>query len=134
MLNFNNMSMIYGLVFINVLIHQHLNMSLLEKLRMEVIGMHNWFSYIQRNKNNFDYLGFIRPKGRPRGYDSPLSHNDSRLVTIQFEWDGALKPVSTSFIGTTPEFELKIYFSLFLWRRWRQINWVRTLQCKFSLP
>ena len=26
-----------------------------------------------------------------------------------FEWDGALKPVSTSFIGTTPEFELGIY-------------------------
>ena len=74
------------------------------------IGMHNWIQlYSEEQKNNFDYLGFIRPKGRPRGYDSPLSHNDSRLVTIQFEWDGALKPVSTSFIGTTPEFELGIY-------------------------
>jgi poly(U)-specific endoribonuclease len=74
------------------------------------IGMHNWIQlYSEEQKNRFDYLGFIKPKGMPRGYDSPMSHNDSRLVTVQFEWDGAIKPVSTSFIGTTPEFELGLY-------------------------
>jgi len=31
------------------------------------------------------------------------------VVTIQFEWEGAPKPISTSFIGTSPQFELALY-------------------------
>ena len=79
------------------------------------LGMHNWIQlYNEELKKRLNYLGFIKPKGMPRGYDSPLTHSDSRLITIQFEWNGALKPISTSFIGTTPEFELGIYSLIYL--------------------
>lgn len=35
-------------------------------------------------------------------------------MTIQFAWNGNLKPVSTSFIGTSPAFELALYSLVFL--------------------
>ncbi len=35
-------------------------------------------------------------------------------LRAQFEWDGDLKPVSTSFIGVSPEFEMAIYTLAYL--------------------
>jgi poly(U)-specific endoribonuclease len=35
-------------------------------------------------------------------------------LTIQFEWDGVLKNVGTSFIGVSPEFEMALYTMCFL--------------------
>jgi len=32
-----------------------------------------------------------------------------QLVTIQFIWNGAKKPCSSSFVGVSPEFELALY-------------------------
>lgn len=80
----------------------------------EIVGFHNWIQIYmeeratQRNKcNSFDYKGFIRPKRRALPSTQPQSHE--QLVTIQFEWRGAYKSVSSSMIGTSPEFELALY-------------------------
>lgn len=34
---------------------------------------------------------------------------ETQLLTIQFEWHGILKSVSTSLIGVSPEFEIALY-------------------------
>lgn len=35
--------------------------------------------------------------------------SESQLLTIQFEWNGVLKSVSSTLIGVSPEFELALY-------------------------
>lgn len=35
--------------------------------------------------------------------------SESQLLTIQFEWYGVLKSVSSTLIGVSPEFELALY-------------------------
>ncbi|XP_002964623.2 poly(U)-specific endoribonuclease-B [Selaginella moellendorffii] len=72
----------------------------------EVSGLHNWIQfYIEEAKGSLDYQGYILP--RRRGGDEPDSH--TQLVTVQFTWNGARKPASSSFIGVSPEFELALY-------------------------
>lgn len=71
----------------------------------EVVGMHNWIQiYLEERKGALNYRGFIRPK---RGGTRPS--NLEQLVSFQFEWRGGVKPVSSSFIGTSPEFEIALY-------------------------
>jgi len=41
-----------------------------------------------------------------------------RLITLQFTWSkGSGKPIGSSFIGTSPEFELAMYTTMFLMKR-----------------
>jgi len=41
-----------------------------------------------------------------------------RLITLQFTWNkGSGKPLGSSFIGTSPEFELALYTTMFLMNR-----------------
>jgi hypothetical protein len=81
-----------------------------ERKHGEVIGMHNWLQiYQEEQKGNFDYLGYIKPKGRYSGNGAPLGYNDASLITFQFTWMNQLKPVSTSFFGVSPEFEFALY-------------------------
>jgi len=41
-----------------------------------------------------------------------------RLITLQFTWSkGSGKPIGSSFIGTSPEFELALYTTMFLMDR-----------------
>jgi len=41
-----------------------------------------------------------------------------RLITLQFTWSkGSGKPIGSSFIGTSPEFELALYTTMFLMNR-----------------
>lgn len=35
--------------------------------------------------------------------------SETQLLTIQFEWNGVLKSVSSTLVGVSPEFELAIY-------------------------
>lgn len=71
----------------------------------EVSGFHNWIQfYLEEAKGNVDYQGYIFP--RRRG-DSPDS--ETQLLTIQFEWHGVLKSVSSTLIGVSPEFEVALY-------------------------
>ncbi|XP_062510215.1 uridylate-specific endoribonuclease B-like [Corticium candelabrum] len=75
--------------------------------RNEVIGFHNWIQYYQQEKcGAVDYKGYILNK-EPEG-------PDTRLLTIQFSWKRETKPEGSTFIGTSPEFEMAIYTVLFL--------------------
>lgn len=71
----------------------------------EVSGFHNWIQfYLEEAKGNVDYQGYIFPRRRGESPDS-----ETQLLTIQFEWHGVLKSVSSSLIGVSPEFELALY-------------------------
>mmetsp|Transcript_22199 Transcript_22199/g.37160 ORF Transcript_22199/g.37160 Transcript_22199/m.37160 type:complete len:409 (-) Transcript_22199:1567-2793(-) len=75
----------------------------------QIVGFHNWIRIYLEEKNNrtFDYRGYIKP--RRRGCHNSQPHSQEQLVTIQFEWQGAMKNVSSSLIGTSPEFEVALY-------------------------
>ncbi|KAG8382459.1 hypothetical protein BUALT_Bualt05G0079400 [Buddleja alternifolia] len=71
----------------------------------QVSGFHNWIQfYLEEAKGRVDYQGYIFPRRHGQMPDS-----ESQLLTIQFEWNGVLKSVSSSFIGVSPEFEIAIY-------------------------
>ena len=72
----------------------------------EITGFHNWIRiYLEEKLHNFNYLGFIKPKKR----NIELPDEGSQLISIQFEWNSARKLVSSSMIGTSPEFEIALY-------------------------
>ncbi|CAN0908333.1 Poly(U)-specific endoribonuclease-A, partial [Linum grandiflorum] len=71
----------------------------------EVSGFHNWLQfYLEEAKGNVNYQGYIFPRRRGQIPDS-----ESQLLTIQFEWNGVLKSVSSTMIGVSPEFEMALY-------------------------
>ncbi|KAJ0048720.1 hypothetical protein Pint_15726 [Pistacia integerrima] len=71
----------------------------------EVSGFHNWLQfYLEEAKGNVDYQGYIFPRRRGQIPDS-----ETQLLTIQFEWNGVLKSVSSTLIGVSPEFEIALY-------------------------
>ncbi|GMH28820.1 hypothetical protein Nepgr_030663 [Nepenthes gracilis] len=71
----------------------------------EVSGFHNWLQfYLEEAKGRVDYQGYILPRRHGQFPDS-----ETQLLTIQFEWNGVLKSVSSSFIGVSPEFEVALY-------------------------
>ncbi|KAL8159025.1 hypothetical protein V2J09_000562 [Rumex salicifolius] len=72
----------------------------------QVSGFHNWIQfYLEEAKGRVNYQGYILP--RRRGKQHPDS--ETQLLTIQFEWNGVLKSVSSSFVGVSPEFEVALY-------------------------
>jgi poly(U)-specific endoribonuclease len=76
------------------------------------MGMHNWIQLWNEEKNQrLDYKGYIKPKKQNAWHDDPNLH---QLIPVQFSWNSNLKPASTSFFGTSPEFELAIYTLCFL--------------------
>lgn len=71
----------------------------------EVSGFHNWLQfYLEEAKGRVDYQGYIFPRRRGQVPDS-----ETQLLTIQFEWNGVLKSVSSTLIGVSPEFEIALY-------------------------
>lgn len=72
----------------------------------EVSGFHNWIKfYVEEAAGRVDYQGYILP--RRRNHSEPDTH--SQCLSIQFTWNGVLKPVSSTFVGVSPEFELALY-------------------------
>ncbi|XP_023752831.1 uncharacterized protein LOC111901181 [Lactuca sativa] len=70
-----------------------------------VSGFHNWLQfYMEEAKGRVNYQGYIFPRRRGETPDS-----ESQLLTIQFEWNGVLKSVSSTMIGVSPEFEIALY-------------------------
>ncbi|XP_027336313.1 poly(U)-specific endoribonuclease-B-like isoform X2 [Abrus precatorius] len=71
----------------------------------EVSGFHNWLQfYLEEEKGRVDYQGYIFPRQRGQTPDS-----ETQLLTIQFEWNGVLKSVSSTLVGVSPEFEIALY-------------------------
>ncbi|KAG8065543.1 hypothetical protein GUJ93_ZPchr0004g39859 [Zizania palustris] len=71
----------------------------------EVSGFHNWIQfYLEEANGNVDYQGYIFPRRR-----GELPDSETQLLTVQFEWHGVLKSVSSTLIGVSPEFELALY-------------------------
>lgn len=44
----------------------------------------------------------------------PPGGNDAHIITIQFTWNEGVKPAGSSFIGTSPEFEIGLYTIAYL--------------------
>lgn len=75
------------------------------KQTSEVSGFHNWLQfYLEEEKGRIDYQGYIYPRRRGEIPDS-----ETQLLTIQFEWNGVLKSVSSTLVGVSPEFEIALY-------------------------
>ncbi|KAJ4846820.1 hypothetical protein Tsubulata_004612 [Turnera subulata] len=71
----------------------------------KVSGFHNWLQfYLEEAKGRVDYQGYIFPRRRGEIPDS-----ETQLLTIQFEWNGVLKSVSSTLVGVSPEFEVALY-------------------------
>jgi poly(U)-specific endoribonuclease len=72
--------------------------------KSKVIGLHNWIQlYMQEKAGNLDYRGAMRAAGP-----------QARVLTYNLKWNGTEKPVGSSLIGVSPEFELAMYTMVFL--------------------
>ncbi|XP_042376979.1 poly(U)-specific endoribonuclease-like isoform X1 [Zingiber officinale] len=75
------------------------------KEEKEVSGFHNWTQfYLEEAKGTVNYHGYILPRRRGECPDS-----ETQVLSIQFEWNGILKSVSTVLVGVSPEFEIALY-------------------------
>ncbi|KAK6146405.1 hypothetical protein DH2020_020274 [Rehmannia glutinosa] len=84
---------------------EHVFVGEIKRGEQEVSGFHNWIQfYLEETKGRVDYQGYIFPRRRGQIPDS-----ETQLLTIQFEWNGVLKSVSSTLIGVSPEFEIAIY-------------------------
>ncbi|XP_048123723.1 poly(U)-specific endoribonuclease-C-like isoform X1 [Alosa alosa] len=75
----------------------------------EIMGLHNWVQfYLQEKHGHVDYKGY-KARGNK---DTP--DEDDHVLNLQFSWKGLVKPVGSSFIGVSPEFEVALYTLVFL--------------------
>ncbi|KAL6478988.1 hypothetical protein MHYP_G00124210 [Metynnis hypsauchen] len=78
------------------------------KFGNEIMGLHNWVQfYLQEKQHLLDYKGY-----KARHNDMP--DEDDHVLNVQFSWHGLVKPVGSTFIGVSPEFEMAIFTILFL--------------------
>lgn len=81
---------------------------LAEVKNREVSGFHNWIYFNdQELKNNVNYLGYMKILNFA---------NKGAIIKNHFTFRGYDKPVSSLFIGTSPEFEMALYSTCFLIR------------------
>ena len=81
----------------------------------EIVGFHNWIRlYLEERKGALNYLGYIKPKRRALDPSIHGPANEQLITMIQFEWKVARKPVSSSLVGTSPEFEIALYTMCFM--------------------
>ncbi|KAJ0407300.1 hypothetical protein ATCC90586_002228 [Pythium insidiosum] len=82
----------------------------------KICGCHNWIQiYNEERHGRLNYLGYIKPKQvlpACSAYMAP--HNKEQVIQIQFMWEKEVKPVSTSLVGVSPEFEMALYTLCFL--------------------
>lgn len=63
-------------------------------------GFHNWIRfYTEEMAGNMDYDGYYLHE----------NYNEGSMLKLKFTWNKHLKPISSFFIRTTPEFEMAIY-------------------------
>ncbi|XP_010713749.1 poly(U)-specific endoribonuclease-like isoform X1 [Meleagris gallopavo] len=79
------------------------------RLGKQILGLHNWVQfYLQEKHKQIDYKGYITQKNKTRPY------RDDQVLSIQFSWKGSVKPIGSTFIGVSPEFEFALYTVIFL--------------------
>ncbi|XP_008109644.1 poly(U)-specific endoribonuclease-A isoform X2 [Anolis carolinensis] len=75
----------------------------------EILGLHNWVQfYLQEKLKHIDYKGYVARQNKSR------PDEDDQVLSLQFSWKGLVKPVGSSFIGVSPEFEFALYTIIFL--------------------
>nr|XP_057932187.1 uridylate-specific endoribonuclease C [Doryrhamphus excisus] len=94
----------------------------------EIMGFHNWIQfYLQEKSRELDYKGY-------KARDHDLPDQDDHVLNLQFSWHSVLKPVGSSFIGTSPEFEMAIFTVLFLMNTERSTTVLVNIdQCQMEL-
>ncbi|XP_061773470.1 uridylate-specific endoribonuclease C-like [Nerophis ophidion] len=94
----------------------------------EITGFHNWIQfYLQEKGMQLDYKGY-----KARQQDLP--DHDDHVLNLQFSWHSVLKPVGSSFIGTSPEFEMAIFTVIFLMSTERSTTVLVNIdQCQMEL-
>ncbi|XP_026885666.2 poly(U)-specific endoribonuclease-C [Electrophorus electricus] len=76
------------------------------KFGNEIMGLHNWVQfYLQEKQNLLDYKGY-KSRNMPSA--------DDHMLNVQFSWHGLVKPVGSTFVGVSPEFEMAVFTILFL--------------------
>ncbi|XP_050449513.1 endoribonuclease CG2145-like [Cataglyphis hispanica] len=67
----------------------------------EILGLHNWIYFnAEEIKNRVDYLGYIKK--------TDLGNRGS-IIKMHVKFNSHDKPVTTMFIGTSPELEMSLY-------------------------
>ncbi|NWH60675.1 ENDUA protein, partial [Geococcyx californianus] len=75
----------------------------------QILGLHNWVQfYLQEKRKQIDYKGYVTQKKK----NTP--DKDDQVLSIQFSWKGSVKPIGSTFIGVSPEFEFALYTIIFL--------------------
>lgn len=98
------------------------------KSATEIIGFHNWIQfYLQEKNTHLDYKGY-------KARDHDLPDQDDHVLNLQFSWHGLVKPVGSTFIGTSPEFEMAVFTIIFLMNTERSTTVVVNIdQCQMEL-
>ncbi|CAL7943093.1 unnamed protein product [Xylocopa violacea] len=81
---------------------------LAEQFDSDVIGLHNWIYYAkQETEKKLNYLGYIK--------ELKLG-NKAEVLKVRSSLNGVVQPVTTIFVGTTPELEFALYTMCFFTR------------------
>ncbi|CAL9080054.1 unnamed protein product [Musa textilis] len=90
---------------------EHVFVGEIKRCKEKVVsGFHNWIQagffqfYLEEANGRVDYQGYIFPR-----IEGPHPDSETQVLTIQFEWNGNLKAVSTTLLGVSPEFEIALY-------------------------
>lgn len=78
----------------------------------KVKGLHNFYQvFVEEGRGNFNYKGYLDVRGDPSPQPPPPNQ---QMVTVRFDWLGETKPVSSMFVGASPEFEFALYTLIYV--------------------
>lgn len=78
------------------------------KFGREVMGFHNWVQFYLEEKNkHLDYKGY-------KAVHREVPQDNDHVLNVQFSWNGLVKPVGSTFVGVSPEFEVALFTIVFL--------------------
>ncbi|XP_076281516.1 uncharacterized protein LOC143209577 isoform X2 [Lasioglossum baleicum] len=81
---------------------------LAEQFDTDILGLHNWIYYAkQEAANKLNYLGYLK--------EAKLGDKGA-IVKLRSSLNGIVQPVSTVFVGTSPELEFAMYTMCFFTR------------------
>ncbi|XP_055852844.1 endoribonuclease CG2145-like [Episyrphus balteatus] len=85
---------------------EHVFLNEIDKGR--IIGLHNWVYFSQGERaGHVDYKGYVNELDL---------ETKAKIIEVRFTYKDLSKPVSTLFVGTTPELEMALYTICFQFR------------------